>query len=120
MLNNSNQKLKKMVVSLTIVALTYSNFVLVGSKMFKGLISYALDDTEQITEEVNEDEAMCEVTVDKNDIHKTAMTEEITNFDEKLNLKLKNVKNVLIEDFATSFFDMEDNETEDAKTNQNS
>ena len=105
MLNNSNQKLKKMVVSLTIVALTYSNFVLVGSKMYKGLVSYAEDGIQTETES-EENDVLCEALLETNDIHKTAMTEETTNFDEKLNLKLKNVKNVLIEDFATSFFDM--------------
>lgn len=114
MLNNSNQKLKKMVVSLTIVALTYSNFVLAGSKMYKGLVSYAEDGIQTETES-EENDVLCEALLETNDIHKTTMTEENTNFDEKLNLKLKNVKNVLMEDLTTSFFDMEDNETEDAK-----
>ena len=41
---NSNKKLKKVLVMLLVIALTYSNFLLVGVKGIKGIFSYAFED----------------------------------------------------------------------------
>lgn len=122
MLNNSNKTLKKMVISSLILTLTYSNFVLVGSNLCKGLISYALDDSQTINsiennidiKEEADDEVVCEVYVDSKDIHKTKM-EETTEFTENLNLKLKNVSNILVEDLENNFYDNEEQITENSK-----
>lgn len=108
MLNNSNKILKKIIVSLLILTLTYFNFIFVGSNLCKGLISYALNEDEK------DDEIICEVLVDSKDIHKTKM-EEITNFTENLNLHLKNVSNILLEDAEHSFYNNEEQLVEEAK-----
>lgn len=119
MLNNSNKKLKKIIISLLILTLTYSNFVLVGSNAYKGLISYAVDDNEIINNEPDiqnqeDDEIICEVLVESRDIHKTKMEEE-TEFTENLQIHLKNVSNVLVEDVESSFYNNEEIETQNAK-----
>ncbi len=114
MLNNSNLK-KKIVAIFAIVALTYSNFALVGSKMYKGLISYAIDDIEQTASEEN-NEFQCEVEVNSKDIHKETMVDkESTEFNEGISLKLKNVKDVFIEDMVSTFYNSEQEESEIAK-----
>lgn len=47
MFNNLNSTLKKVLVIFLIFTLTYANFVLVGSNMVNGLISYAIEEGEQ-------------------------------------------------------------------------
>ena len=51
MFSNLNKTLKKVIIIFLVIALTYSNFVLVGSNVMKGLFSYALDETEQTLED---------------------------------------------------------------------
>jgi len=46
MLNNSSKILKKLIIIFLIITLIYSNFVLIGNSMVKGLFSYALDEVE--------------------------------------------------------------------------
>ena len=105
MLNNSNKLQKKLLISLLIVTLTYSNFMLVGSSICKGFISYALDNSQiELNNEVEEDnEVICEVNVESTDIHKTKM-QETTDFTENLKLHVKNVSNIYIEDVENSFY----------------
>lgn len=52
MYNNLSKALKKVIIIFLVITLTYSNFVLVGSNMVKGLISYALDEVESIENKV--------------------------------------------------------------------
>lgn len=48
--NNLCKALKKVIIIFLVITLTYSNFILVGSNLVKGLISYALDDNEETIE----------------------------------------------------------------------
>lgn len=116
MFNYSKTKLKKILILFLVIALTYSNFILVGTNVYKGLVSYAADDTKMvenlIKEEKNEEEPLFEIGMEALDIHKTKMEEE-TNFTSKVNLKLKNVKNILLEDEPSTFYNKNDEEIED-------
>lgn len=46
MFNNLNLKIRKVLVIFLIITLTYANFVLIGSNVINGLISYAVEDEE--------------------------------------------------------------------------
>ncbi len=53
MYNNLDKVLKRIIIIFLLITLTSSNFVLVGSSVVKGLISYALDEVEPLENKVN-------------------------------------------------------------------
>ena len=112
MFSNIKSIPKKLMIVLLVLTLISSNFILVGSNLFGGLISYALED-EEILEEGTDNEVKFEVNVESKDIHKTRM-EESTEYTEKINLSLKNVSSVSVEDKQNTFYDKDENEVETA------
>ena len=84
MFSNLNKTLKKVIIIFLVIALTYSNFVLVGSSVMKGLFSYALDDTEQTLEDkvTTEQELVtnkvCEINEEQKRVIQIAVTTGIT------------------------------------------
>ena len=118
MLSNSKTKLKKVLILFMVITLTYSNFLIVGANFYRGLNSYAVDETvfpsEIIVKDELEKEPVFEIDVNTLDIHKTQMKEE-TEFTNTVNLKLKNVKNIQLEDIENNFYDSKDEESEIAK-----
>ena len=84
MFSNLNKTLKKVIIIFLVIALTYSNFVLVGSSVMKGLFSYALDDTEQALEDkvTTEQELVtnkvCEINKELKRVVQIAVTTGIT------------------------------------------
>ena len=119
MFNNSKSKFKKVLILLLVIAITYSNFLLVGANFYKGLISYATDELEipsdvlLVDEQEEVIEPIFEINVEIPDIHKTQMT-DVTEFIEKVDLKVKNVKNIQFEDVENGFYNQEDEAFEGA------
>ena len=104
---NSNKKLKKVLIIALVMALTYSNFLLVGINGIKGLFSYAFDDDENESLELN------------------IANQEIINFsksnieyEENWTASIKTISSnkLTIEQEENRFLDSEDNELNTFKT----
>ncbi len=84
MFSNLSRELKKVVIIFIVITLTYSNFVLIGTNVMKGLFSYALDDAEQTLEDkVTVDQELitnkvCEINKEQKRVIQIAVTTGIT------------------------------------------
>ena len=118
MYNKTKSVQKKLIIIFLIFTLTYYNFIFIGNKFMKGLISYAIDN-ETLEEEVIESQEVEEkeptIEVVNKDIHKTRMEDE-TEYEEKIEVRLNGITKlelIEVKDKESKFYNKAEEEMED-------